>query len=148
MPANGGHHAATGGTVVQVDQSGLFDICHVEVDILAGGSQAVTVGNATTDVPGAVPGLALHLGQNHPNPFNPVTDLDYHLPQSGAVRLKIYDVKGQEIATLIDRNLAAGHHTTQWHGKDAAGRDAPSGIYLVKLSSAGQTATRKITLTR
>ncbi len=148
MPANGGQHLVTGGTLVQVDQSGPHDICHVEVDILANGSQVVTVDSSTSNSPDNLPAMALRLGQNHPNPFNPSTHLAYQIPQSGAVQLKVYDVRGQEIATLVNRELVAGDYTAHWDGKDVAGRDAPSGIYLVRLVAMGQETSRKITLAR
>ncbi|MDX2475071.1 MAG: metallophosphoesterase, partial [Candidatus Krumholzibacteria bacterium] len=64
MPAAGGNYQATGGQIVQVDQSGPFDICHVAVNIAANGSQSVTVSPATNDVPGSGPGQGLHLAQN------------------------------------------------------------------------------------
>jgi len=148
MPANGGNHLVTGGTLVQVDQSGLHDICYVEVDILASGTQSVTVASSTSDVPGADAGLALRLAPNRPNPFNPATEFDFHVPVAGAVQLKIYDLKGQEVVTLIDRNLQAGDHTSSWNGRGEDDREMPSGIYLVKLSAAGQEVIRKITLAR
>ena len=73
MPAAAGNYTSPGGQIVQVDQSGAHDICHVAVDIPAGGSPTVTVSPSVTDVPDG--GLAgrLFLAQNHPNPFNPAT---------------------------------------------------------------------------
>ncbi|MFT5316226.1 MAG: hypothetical protein ACI9UK_002071, partial [Candidatus Krumholzibacteriia bacterium] len=148
MPKIGGMYLPVGGTLVQIDQSGDFDICYVEVDILPMSSQTVTVHGGTSGVPDASSASILRLGQNHPNPFNPATELDFYLPNSGGVQLKIYNVKGQEVATLVDRDMSAGDHTVEWNGKDSDGGDVPSGVYLVKISAADQTDRRKITLTR
>jgi hypothetical protein len=148
MPAAGGNYQATGGQIVQVDQSGPFDICHVAVNIGANGSQSVTVSPATTDVPGSGPGQALHLAQNQPNPFNPMTEMAYHLPRNGQVRAAVYDLQGHEVRILVNDTLPAGDHVARWDGQDSSGRAVSSGIYVVRLSAAGQETSRKITLAR
>jgi len=148
MPAAGGRYAATGGQIVQIDQSGDFDICHVAVDILAAGTQSVTVSPDVSSVPGAGPLADLRLDQNIPNPFNPATDIKYHLPADGFVRLGVYDMQGHEVAVLVDQVLPAGDYSAHWDGRDKEGRDAPSGVYFLRLSTAGQERTRKMVLAR
>jgi len=148
MPAADGHYAATGGQIVQIDQSGDYDICHVAVDILAAGSQTVTVSPDLSDFPGAVSLADLRLDQNIPNPFNPATDIIFYLPVDGPVRLAVYDMKGREVAVLEDQVLLAGDNSAHWNGKDKAGRDAPSGVYFLRLSTTGQERTRKMVLAR
>ncbi len=62
------------------------------------------------------PGFVLH--PNYPNPFNPVTHVEFGLPHAAWVTLKIYDLLGREIKTLVNRRLEAGYHTVQWDGTD------------------------------
>ena len=86
------------------------------------------------------------LGQNYPNPFNPSTIIPYQLPSAGHVRLDVFNVLGQRLATLVDAERSAGTHTTQWDGTDAARRAAGAGVYIYRLSSGGMTETRRMVL--
>ena len=61
------------------------------------------------------------LGQNYPNPFNPSTIIPYQLPSVGHMRLEVFNVLGQRLATLVDAERSAGAHTAQWDGTDASG---------------------------
>ena len=60
----------------------------------------------------------------------------------------IYDLKGREVAVLVDEALPAGNHIARWDGRDDGGRESPSGIYFVRLAIHDQQTTRKITLAR
>jgi len=90
----------------------------------------------------------LALYQNMPNPFNPVTDIKFDLPEKAKVRLEVYNMLGQKIRTLVDGELEPGTHTVRWDGKDQMGRDAASGVYFYKLTADGKTFTRKMMLLR
>ncbi len=92
-----------------------------------------------------IPG-EFRLQQNYPNPFNPETNIAFNLEKSGHVNLEVYDILGRKQATLFDGVLGAGEHTFTWHGIDANGRQASSGIYFYRLSSDGYSLTRKMTL--
>ena len=70
------------------------------------------------------------IGNNYPNPFNPSTVIRYGVPQQSTVSLKIYNVLGQEIASLVDEVKSAGYFTVQWNGTNQFGSDVASGIYL------------------
>jgi len=83
------------------------------------------------------------LAQNYPNPFNPITTIEFNLPKDGLMSLRIYDLRGSLIQTLLERNLNAGHYFYQW---DAS--NLPSSIYLITLSSGGHTMTRKTVLVK
>ncbi|MCK5526888.1 MAG: hypothetical protein KAJ05_07040, partial [Candidatus Latescibacteria bacterium] len=91
------------------------------------------------------------LYQNAPNPFNPSTWIPFELARSGHVRLTIYNLAGQKVRTLLDKELAAGiGYTTFWDGKDEGGRDAASGVYVAEMTG-GEGAfrqTMKMTLVR
>ncbi|KAA3663069.1 MAG: T9SS C-terminal target domain-containing protein [Calditrichaeota bacterium] len=85
----------------------------------------------------------LELLGNYPNPFNPVTKIQFSVHSDQWVRLKVYDMLGREVATLINEQRSAGTHTVNF---DAAG--LTSGIYLYRLISAGQAFSRKMLLLR
>ena len=100
---------------------------------------------------GALPGAVVqparfHLGENYPNPFNPSTVIPYHLPRSMPVRLEVFNILGQRIATLVDGEQASGLHTARWDGTNAAGQAVAAGIYLYRLSGEGVQAARSMVL--
>ncbi len=86
------------------------------------------------------------LGQNYPNPFNPSTVIPYQLPAAGHVRLDVFNVLGQRLATLVDAERSAGMHTAQWDATDASGRAVGAGVYIYRLSSGGMTESRRMVL--
>jgi hypothetical protein len=75
------------------------------------------------------------LNQNYPNPFNPETTISYQLAVNGDVTLKIYDMLGQEVRTLINENKPVGYHSVVWNGTDNSGRQVSSGVYFYQLQS-------------
>jgi hypothetical protein len=99
---------------------------------------------ATTDVGDASTVAAL--GQNYPNPFNPETSIPFSLTSASHVTMRIYDVNGEFVATLLDENREPGEHIARWDGRDARGGPSSSGIYFARLQANGTTETRKIAL--
>ncbi len=89
---------------------------------------------------------AFWLGQNHPNPFNPRTTIDFSVPTAGLARVLVYGVDGRRVATLVDRHIEAGPHEIVWNGRDDSDRRLPSGIYYARLEAGGQAATLKLLL--
>jgi len=83
------------------------------------------------------------LHQNYPNPFNPSTKIDFEIPESGTVSLKIYDILGNEVMTLINENKQAGFYSIEFKGSEFS-----SGVYYYKLESKGFTASRKMLLVK
>ena len=81
------------------------------------------------------------LGQNYPNPFNPSTTINYELPASNFVTLKIYDLTGKEVMTLVNEKLDAGRYTATFNGSNLA-----SGMYFYKISAGQFTFVRKMVL--
>ena len=80
-----------------------------------------------------------------PNPFTTQTAIHYTVPSEGAgVAIKLYDIRGRLVRTLVDRNQAGGVHEAAWDGRDGAGREVPAGVYFVRASSADETVTRKV----
>lgn len=86
---------------------------------------------------------AYALQQNYPNPFNPVTRIGYDLPEGGRVTLKVFDLLGREVATLVDGDQEAGRKSVTWN---AAG--AGSGVYFYRLTAGSYSETRHLMLTR
>lgn len=86
--------------------------------------------------------------QNFPNPFNATTTLRYHLPQASQVILKIYNLLGQQVRTLVDKAQAAGYHTVQWNGRDDMGSVMVSGVYCYVIQASEFNAVRKMVMLR
>lgn len=113
-------------------------------------NQVLTVGPTAIEPLGNIPPAEYALMQNYPNPFNPRTVIEFSLPQSGQVVLRIYDTLGKELTTLINRTLAAGHYKTDWDAETF-----PAGVYFYRLTvrdeDGGETSfseTKKMILAR
>jgi hypothetical protein len=91
---------------------------------------------------------AYRLYQNYPNPFTPSTMIRYDLHQGGHSTLRIYNVRGQEVRTLVDDNRPAGFWSTEWDGRDNTGNSVGSGVYLYKLETPAFSHSKKMTLIR
>ena len=89
---------------------------------------------------GEVPGT-YSLDQNYPNPFNPSTSIRFAVPVARHAVLKVYDILGQEVATLVDDRIVAGSHVVRWNPDGLA-----SGVYLYRLEAGGFTASRTLLL--
>ncbi len=92
--------------------------------------------------------LDFSLAPNYPNPFNPETTLRYALPQSGEVKLVIYDMLGQEVRTLVHEMQAPGVYTVLWNGHNEHGFAVASGLYFYRIEAGNFVQTRKMTLVR
>ena len=84
---------------------------------------------------------------NFPNPFNPTTTINYSLAESGAVRLQIFNIRGQLVKSIVDEFQDAGFYAVEWHGTDIRGLEVASGIYFYRLeTSAGRDVRRMVLL--
>jgi hypothetical protein len=86
------------------------------------------------------------LFNNYPNPFNPETVIEYKVPNTGKVKLAIYNVLGQNVKTLVDMNQPAGTYTVMWDGTDNNGNKLASGVYFYQLIGENALITKKMTL--
>ena len=86
------------------------------------------------------------LQPNYPNPFNPTTTIRFGLPERSPVKLVIYNIAGQRVATLVDRAMSAGYHQVQWNGKNRNGQQAASGVYIYRLTAGKQQFVKKMLL--
>ena len=108
-----------------------------------------TGSGGTTDVKNDAPGSLpdrFQLNQNHPNPFNPVTTIDYNLPRRSNVRIDIFNLLGQRIRTVVNREEPAGSYSVTWDGKDSAGKAVATGIYFYRLKAEDFVETKKMLL--
>ncbi len=97
--------------------------------------------------PNASP-AALRLLPAYPNPFNPHTTLSFDLPTTGPASLEVYDVSGRRVSRLFEGTIEAGHHEQAWDGRDDAGNDLPSGVYLALLKSGETRESTRLVLLR
>ena len=85
------------------------------------------------------PTFVLH--QNYPNPFNPSTTIEFNLPKTSELNLKVFNILGEEVATLVSGRISAGSYSYEWDASQLA-----SGLYLYRLEAAGFVETKKMVL--
>jgi hypothetical protein len=102
--------------------------------------QASVAGVPAPETP-AYPGM---IEMARPNPFREFTNVDFTLAREGHTRVEVIDLQGRRVAQLLDRSLPGGRHSVRWDGRNASGGAVPSGIYYMRVESAGEQAARKI----
>jgi len=112
------------------DQDGSYHYYNVDGNVV--------VASATPRTGAELP-FEFALYQNYPNPFNPQTTFSFTIPAADHVTLKVFDMLGREVATVVDENLAANHYTFNWSADGL-----PTGVYLYTLKSGNHTATNKL----
>ncbi len=95
---------------------------------------------SVTNLEGNIPKV-FSLSQNYPNPFNPTTQIKYSVPRDGFISLKVYSLRGEEVATLFEGVQLAGEHAASFNGGGLA-----SGVYILQLQANNFTDTKKLTL--
>jgi tetratricopeptide (TPR) repeat protein len=91
---------------------------------------------------------AFSLDQNYPNPFNPETTIRYHLSEASRVTIKIYNLVGAEVVTLIDGTQLQGDHAIQWSGRDRFGNTVANGVYWLRLQAGKFVRQQKLVVVR
>ena len=86
------------------------------------------------------------LGQNYPNPFNPTTTIEFSMPVTAGVTVRIYNVLGQVVKTLVNGTLPAGTHRVSWDATDATGASVTSGLYIYRMETTSFQATKTLVL--
>ena len=109
-------------TEVSISFKGL----NMEGNLLGQMTESFTIENVPDD---------FVLYNNYPNPFNPITKIDYGLPDISNVKLIIYDILGREIISLINEKQEAGYKSVSWNGQDYFGRSVGAGVYLYVLEA-------------
>ena len=85
--------------------------------------------------------VSYSLNKAYPNPFNPITNIDFSIPENMKVSIKIYNILGKQVALLTDDYYTSGYHTIIWNANEYS-----SGIYFVKMIAENYTATQKLML--
>ena len=79
------------------------------------------------------------LSSNYPNPFNPQTNIKFEISENSFVSIKVYNILGKEITTLVEKEQTPGSYQISWEAKDSEGRMLPSGVYLIRLTANGKS---------
>jgi len=106
---------------------------------------ALPAGSAAND--DSMP-LRTVLGRAAPNPFNPRTTIVFEIPREQSVKIVVYDLLGRRVRLVAEGYRLPGHHEVSWNGRDSAGREMPSGTYVVRLESESGVEARKVMLIR
>ena len=123
------------------DVRGGVDYSYVLAAVRPDGSEVRSPVTRVRTIP-----VGVALAQNHPNPFNPITTIEFTLPLSQTVRLSVYDTGGRRVTTLVDGRRPEGLNQVSWDGRDSGGRAVSSGVYFYRLQSDDVTLTRKMIL--
>ena len=101
-------------------------------------------GTRTIDVIAIPDEFALH--SNYPNPFNPVTIIEYDVPENAAVQLLVYDILGRQVRMLVNGPLDAGYKSVRWNGRNDRGQNVSAGMYFYSLQVNNFVQTKKMVL--
>lgn len=113
-----------------------------------GGDMILTWETGVQNHPSAALPAAFDLMQNHPNPFNSITVIQYNLPQANRITLAVFDMLGRRLTTLVDGVQPAGCHTVRWDGRDDFDRPVSSGVYWCLLTWPESTQAIKMVMLR
>ncbi len=111
--------------------------------VLINAETAELITNVKQNTAGNLPKI-FALQQNYPNPFNPQTTIEYQLPKAGFVELHIFNMLGQRVRTLIEKDQSPGYYKIIWDGKNDIGIPSTSGIYIFRLHTKEFTRTKKM----
>jgi hypothetical protein len=135
------------GDYINVDYRGTR-IVPIWTDERAGGynmetyTAIIDLATEINPISGSIPDK-FELSQNYPNPFNPITNIKYQIIENGFVNLKIYDIVGREIATLVNKNQTAGTYETKFDASNIS-----SGVYFYKLTSGSFSDVKKLVVVK
>jgi len=111
------------------ESDGGYNTYPFEMDDVGVGN-VVGIGNAADGLP-----RTFDLAQNYPNPFNPLTHIKFQLPRQEKIKIEIYNISGQRVRTLVNREYAAGRYQIEWNGMNDAGAPVATGMYVCRLAA-------------
>ncbi len=141
--------ATPGGSVVLIwedQRNGTPDVYGQNVNPDGTLGPVVVANEDQDDTTGPTLPTAFVVYANAPNPFNPQTTITYDLPRASHVTLRVLDIAGRLVRTLVDDDLPAAQHRAIWDGADDSGRRQPSGVYTYQMVADDRVATRKMTM--
>ena len=127
---------------VKVDPN---EAAFIAITVTDDAGNAITCDPVVTTVSAEVP-EAFQLEQNYPNPFNPTTIIPFQIDAATHVTLKVYDITGREVATLVDQQMEAGQYQAEWDSRNSQGVTMPNGVYLYRLEAGASVQTKEMTL--
>jgi hypothetical protein len=130
------HEILNQGLAIKKDPNLDYDLKLVAGDI-------EYVATMTEEILNNIPSV-YSLNQNYPNPFNPITKMNYALPKRSRVIISVYNVLGQEVTTLLNKEQDYGYHTVTWNGTDRIGKQVASGVYFARLTTKNFSQTKKM----
>ena len=130
------HEILNQGLAIKKDPNLAYDLKLVAGDI-------DYVATMTEEILNNIPSV-YSLSQNYPNPFNPITKMNYALPKRSRVIISVYNVLGQEVTTLLNKEQDYGYHTVTWNGTDRIGKQVASGVYFARLTTKNFSQTKKM----
>jgi hypothetical protein len=110
--------------------------------------ELLTLKGGAADLTASTAPIRDALNQNWPNPFNPTTWIQYSISSDRQVKLKVYDVLGRTVKTLVDEFKSRNHYRILWDGTNDSGEAVASGIYFYQIQAGSYNATRKMVLLR
>ena len=138
----------TGITNVVIDTSRnriIADVVHFSILVLYGETETTGIDEIISE--SQIPN-EFSLEQNYPNPFNPETKITYQIPKISRVTIKIYNILGQEVRTLVDKEQNMGEYKVIWDGKNNSGNPVSSGIYIYQLRTKDFINSKRMILLR
>jgi len=102
------------------------------------------IGESITGIGSSDTPVAFALGQNFPNPFNPTTMIGFSVPENGYVSIKVFDVLGRHVRTLVSRNYSAGNYSVMWDATDMNGNVVSNGVYFYTIEAGNFRATNRM----
>ncbi len=120
------------------------EVAHWMIEIL----DQIVINEPVVEQPSQTLPGAVVLHENFPNPFNPLTNIQFDLPRASQASLRVVDLSGRLVRTLNEGTLPAGTHTIQWDGTDASGQRCASGTYCYQLVTDDRVETKKMTLVK
>jgi FlgD Ig-like domain len=137
------------GTVFRLVFAGELESFRLDVAIAAAANgEALEIELSSDSAPGAGMRRRLELSANIPNPFNPRTRVELRLRETSSVTAVIYDIAGRRVTELLRGELGPGTHELIWTGSDDRGGSVASGVYVLRVTAAGEIATRRMVLVR
>jgi hypothetical protein len=135
-------------SVIPQDMTATLRVDGVNVDMRAQNSISLTKGPHDLDIIVRTVPRTYDLAQNYPNPFNPETNISYGLPEDATVVMKVYNVLGQEIRTLVNEQQPAGYYTVIWDGSNDNGEMVSTGVYIYRLTAGQYIASKRMVLVK
>ena len=146
----GGYNDSIG---IKVGAYGVYDGFNIEDELLVESGEnliSIQIGfgvEVSVNDVSVIPN-SYFLHQNYPNPFNPETSFQIDLPKSSIVTISIYNIRGQKVATLLDKNLNSGSHKIKWNGYTSKGNALSSGMYFYEMVTKDYQAIKKLILVK